>query len=63
MFLNLVSACAYVWFLWPSRSAEALHTVDPLLGGVDSQSGMEEAYSYVGIDSGAQPKPPSFGVI
>lgn len=45
MFLTQASAMLYVFFLWPSRSAEAFHSVDTLLGGSDS--GMEEAYAYV----------------
>ena len=48
MFLTLVSSVLYVWYLWPSRSADAFHTVDPLLGGGE-MSGMEEAYAYVDV--------------
>jgi hypothetical protein len=39
---------AYVWFLWPSRSVGAFHSVDSLLGG-GGDAGMEEAYAYAGL--------------
>lgn len=48
MFLTQVSAMAYVWFLWPSRSVGAFHSVDSLLGG-GGDAGMEEAYAYAGL--------------
>jgi len=43
MFLTQTSAALFVWLLWPSRSAEAFHTVDSSLLGSE---GLDEAYNY-----------------